>query len=537
MDKYEDPDTPQIPSHPMDTSAMSTTTKKSENSFVSVANGEYATDQLERCGKWLSSVPRDDITVLRHTDEFKEFLKAFERLGQAHIRVVLNNQTANAMDTEEIPPTQIPPTRALSFDTDNSVKQNAKLSNVGKMASDSEKNKTTTQSDVSNESNSQRDASHAVEVDIENLRGDDEAESKDDQPHGIIVNWRQEQGQPGQVAVDPYRRNGKFIGKIPTNYANNNFLRFTDDVLLRIFEFLRSHCLIQTSITCSRFHQLARRSATQRTYDVVNTRQLGNVMKLLRAREQLYYVDENNANTNCHVPVPTLLPSRRILVNNSGDPEYNGVYYCTECHINGFKFTKPRFSPYQMQMASHQVPIQNQLEDVDFDNLDGGGGENNENMPPQQHRDAGAFEMVDQQPAVNNNDNNNDQFQPQRQQQRQHQANMPNDRRRSGDFEEAPLRCMIAKVYSNSDLLWYMSKEVETIARDDDSSTSTRKRKIFYSFYAPLMVSSNAPEILLKYPSQSSVLIHQGQGWGSLAETVGIQPPTVEVIDKDDLQF
>jgi len=460
MDKYEDPDTPQIPSHPMDTSAMSTTTKKSENSFVSVANGEYATDQLERCGKWLSSVPRDDITVLRHTDEFKEFLKAFERLGQAHIRVVLNNQTANAMDTEEIPPTQIPPTRALSFDTDNSVKQNAKLSNVGKMASDSEKNKTTTQSDVSNESNSQRDASHAVEVDIENLRGDDEAESKDDQPHGIIVNWRQEQGQPGQVAVDPYRRNGKFIGKIPTNYANNNFLRFTDDVLLRIFEFLRSHCLIQTSITCSRFHQLARRSATQRTYDVVNTRQLGNVMKLLRAREQLYYVDENNANTNCHVPVPTLLPSRRILVNNSGDPEYNGVYYCTECHINGFKFTKPRFSPYQMQMASHQVPIQNQLEDVDFDNLDGGGGENNENMPPQQHRDAGAFEMVDQQPAVNNNDNNNDQFQPQRQQQRQHQANMPNDRRRSGDFEEAPLRCMIAKVYSNS-----VSIEMDFIAK------------------------------------------------------------------------
>lgn len=81
-----------------------------------------------------------------------------------------------------------------------------------------------------------------------------------------------------------------------------------------------------------------------------------------------------------------------------------------------------------------------------------------------------------------------------------------------------------------------MSKEVETIARDDDSSTTTKKRKNLYSFYAPLMLSTNAPGILLKYPSQSSVLIHQNQGWGSLAETVGIQPPTVEVIDTDDLQ-
>jgi hypothetical protein len=57
-------------------------------------------------------------------------------------------------------------------------------------------------------------------------------------------------------------------------------------------------------------------------------------MQLLRAKEQIEGVgsgiDEN------HVRVPILLLSRRMLVTDAGDPEYDGIYFCTGCNGNGF---------------------------------------------------------------------------------------------------------------------------------------------------------------------------------------------------------
>ena len=78
---------------------------------------------------------------------------------------------------------------------------------------------------------------------------------------------------------------------------------------------------------------------------------------MTRAREQIYYVDDtdeqrndpirtgNNkitdinygnaaSNNNFHVPVPTLLPGRRVLVEHADDPEFNGVYYATDANGN-----------------------------------------------------------------------------------------------------------------------------------------------------------------------------------------------------------
>jgi len=37
---------------------------------------------LERCGRWLMAVPRDDVVALQQTSEYREFLQAFDKLGE-----------------------------------------------------------------------------------------------------------------------------------------------------------------------------------------------------------------------------------------------------------------------------------------------------------------------------------------------------------------------------------------------------------------------------------------------------------------------
>ena len=364
----------------------------------SVTTGEQqANNQLEKCGKWLSSIPRDDITVLRHTVEFQEFLTAFERLGEAHLRVCnKSNRKTNVLQDSA--------THASYTGTDGDLMMTTIEQRRGQESDSSQCNDT-----------------------IES-------------PTGI-------------------RRNG------------NNLLRCTDDIILRILEFLRCKCLIQTSLTCSKFHQLVKKSATQRTYDIATARQLGNVMQLLRAKEQIYYVDsesvenqqedateddgdvmsdvddeQNSIATNialsriidCSVvPVPTLLPGRRVLVTNAGDPEYNGVYYCTDCNGNGFVFTKPRFS------SQHSMTLQqSHLEDMIFDE---------EINPLRQNRVVGAIQRAGRLPLENhdnnmdddggNNNNGDARFQPQQ----RRSEKFPKEK----NISELPLRCVIAKAYSN----------------------------------------------------------------------------------------
>ncbi len=216
-------------------------------------------DQLERYGRWLSSIPRDDIIVLRETAEYQDFLRAFERLGHAHRRVVSMNRRSASM----------------------------------------------------------------------------------------------EEGTPNDFTRVP--RN--FVPQDIYMSFTNNFMQHltADDVILRIFEFLECHSLIRMALTCSRFRQLAYRSAHQRTYDIANSRQLNSVMKLLRAKEQIdgvgYGINDS------HVRVPILLLNRRVLVTNAGDTEMNGVYFCTGTNGNGFVFTKARF-PEQRVQRTNNVQIE-----------------------------------------------------------------------------------------------------------------------------------------------------------------------------------
>jgi hypothetical protein len=126
-----------------------------------------------------------------------------------------------------------------------------------------------------------------------------------------------------------------------TEQSEFSFLQYmaADDILLRVFEFLECQSLVASARTCSRFHELADRSAARRVRYTAIERQLGNNMMLLRAKEQIEGIA---IDAGCHVTVPTLLLSRRVRVSNAGDTDYNGIFYCTGSNGNGFVFTKPR---------------------------------------------------------------------------------------------------------------------------------------------------------------------------------------------------
>lgn len=113
-----------------------------------------------------------------------------------------------------------------------------------------------------------------------------------------------------------------------------------DDLILKIFDFLGCVDLVSTSTTCSRLSALVIRNAKGRTNDLARERQLENVLQLLRAQEQMEGIGTGQYDK--FVRIPTLLLSRRVIITNSGDPDYNGVYCCTDTNGNGFVFTKPR---------------------------------------------------------------------------------------------------------------------------------------------------------------------------------------------------
>jgi hypothetical protein len=324
------------------------------------------TDQLERCGRWLSSIPRDDVTILRQTLEYEEFLYAFERLGHAHRRVISQNRN------DEIPVASLSAFRCPN--NRNGFGDHSYFSTPGSLH-------------------------HRTDLTMA------------------------DNGRINDVTSNLYNND---VVSSPEQFRDNNtvnyFQKHTDDVVLRILEFLECRSLIRASLTCSRFHQLANKSAVQRTYDVAHARQLNNVMQLLRAQEQIVgdddYAgvendhhnydhngrgDDNNNNNNnnnnhaivrqygCHVPVPMLLPRRRVIVTNAGDPDYNGVYYCTDSNGNGFVFTKPRYTHHnsntnnnshniqqrqrrQRQRRQQQQQQQHQNERREDNNVDGGGG-------------------------------------------------------------------------------------------------------------------------------------------------------------------
>lgn len=126
-----------------------------------------------------------------------------------------------------------------------------------------------------------------------------------------------------------------------------------DDILHRILDFLECQSLARISSTCTRLRDLVQQNARRRTRLLRQTRQLETDLQLVRAGEQIDGLVEEHP----HVRVPTLLLQRPVLLTNSGDADYNGVYYCTGSNGNGYEFSKPRSStaPLERPLAHHST--------------------------------------------------------------------------------------------------------------------------------------------------------------------------------------
>jgi len=268
-----------------------------------------------------------------------------------------------------------------------------------------------------------------------------------------------------------------------------------DDVMLRVFEFIDCSSLVRTGTSCHRFRELSTRSAEQRTHRLADGRLLRNPLKMLRAQEQIEGVGVREG-TGPFVPIPMLGLRKRVKVSGAGDPEFNGIYFCTGSNGNGFLFTKPRVPERRVGMngvASQARSI------VEMDEGDGGieeaairgggGGDEDDN-------DIRANEIRDGDLEVLFGDE-------------------PNRSRL--------LRCVIAKRFSNETILWYMSKE------EQDSTTHEITHR--YSYWAKLMVSGEASADVCRYPSQTSVLSRNGDpAWQTLSNNEPHAPPSVELL-------
>lgn len=65
----------------------STASSASSSTSTSAVHHESNYGILERCGRWLMAIPRDDVVALQQTSEYREFLSAFDKLGEVRVRV------------------------------------------------------------------------------------------------------------------------------------------------------------------------------------------------------------------------------------------------------------------------------------------------------------------------------------------------------------------------------------------------------------------------------------------------------------------
>ena len=283
---------------------------------------------LERCGRWLMSIPRDDVVALQCTAEYRDFLLAFDRLGEAHRRTVMLERRQLMEREEDDMADYAAAASSHRFSTvndnnnvvDKSLATAAAAANVFSPVHHISYNHLYLQPSSSSEQEKQSQTQLLRPQQLQT-------------PHT--------QQEPQQQPTTPQQLQN--LPPTPRTRRRYSFLQHlaVDDVLLRIFEFIDCFSLVRTGTTCHRFHELTLRSAEQRTHRLADGRLLRSAMKMLRAQEQIDGVGPREEG-GPFVPIPILGLRRRVKVTGAGDREYNGIYFCTGSNGNGFLFTKPR---------------------------------------------------------------------------------------------------------------------------------------------------------------------------------------------------
>ncbi|KAL9191009.1 hypothetical protein ACHAXT_000715 [Thalassiosira profunda] len=407
---------------------------------------------LERCGRWLEAIPRDDVVALQRTPEFREFLSAFDRLGEAHRRTVMLERR-HLMESEE--------------------------------------------DDMANLSVQQWSALQPPSTPTRNLN----------------ISPRNNNMQRPQHLSHPMS---------PGNARQRrySFLQHlaVDDVLLRIFEFVDCSSLVRTGTTCHRFRELSNRSAEQRTHRLADGRLLRSAMKMLRAQEQIEGVGPREGE-GPFVPIPMLGLRRRIRVAGAGDPEYDGIYFCTGSNGNGFLFTKPRSPERRVRVRGGDRSSFASQQIIELDEVGGMDEAPGDDVDGNDNALANVAVDLNVHPVAGNEINGENE-------------NDGGGREDAVDllYGDEPsrsrlLRCVIAKRFSNEQILWYMSKEVE-----DASGRITQH----FAFWARLLLTGDAPPNVCQYPSQTSILARDGDpAWQALSNQNAdeMPPPVVELLD------
>eukprot|EP00581_Thalassiosira_minuscula_P007100 CAMPEP_0183702908 /NCGR_PEP_ID=MMETSP0737-20130205/849_1 /TAXON_ID=385413 /ORGANISM="Thalassiosira miniscula, Strain CCMP1093" /LENGTH=530 /DNA_ID=CAMNT_0025929591 /DNA_START=129 /DNA_END=1721 /DNA_ORIENTATION=- len=439
---------------------------------------------LERCGRWLMSIPRDDVVALQQTSEYRDFLAAFDKLGEAHRRTVTLERQSLLMERDD----------------SETMAECSTNDNISSLAGFS-----TSNHNLHLSSSQERSPSTNINND-NNTRISSPIDTTISMPH-----------PPPLLSPTSASRRRRY-----------SFLQHlaVDDVLLRIFEFIDCYSLVRTGTTCHRFRELSTRSAEQRTQRLADGRLLRSAMKMLRAQEQIEGVGPREE-SGPFVPIPMLGLRRRIKVSGAGDPEYNGIYFCTGSNGNGFLFTKPR-GPEQRVRIPMDPPTLDLQQLMELDGVMGG----IEEPPPLGDGNENPF-VVDgadgHDPPAENDDNVEAVGNIHAGVNHQVVANQQGNDAVDVLFGDEPnrsrlLRCVIAKRFSNETILWYMSKEVV-----DETSQEISQN---FSFWAKLLVTGDATPDVCQYPSQTSILSRNGDpAWQPLTNTVDVMPPIVELLD------
>jgi len=530
----------------------------SDNNIADSSDPDQRLDTLEQSGRYLLSIPRYDVRSLQSCPEYRQFLDALEKLGEAHRRVVFMRnceiQVQSSSSDEEGEAGEgagfgeSSQDASFNISADRCGLKSPTLDSASSSCGSSVPYSPTPASPPSGASQRKSLRSILASASLDTSEGD--LPPLED-PHPSAS--RRNRLRPSTIRQNELQLTGRpyysLLQHIPS-----------DDELLRILEYLNCRNLIHMGNTCHRFHGLSEQSAVQRT-DAYATdgmaphsparNRLGAAAVAAAAADGADAEEADGGQDNDNlVPVdigvghlfiplgghaepaiPPASPTRSaaalqrgaILPGGSASPMHLLRAYEQAEGIS------PRTGPF-VRMPFLGLPRRVEVSrcgDEEFNGIyfcTGCNGNGFVFTKPREPRlrvravtptevvaaNAPAVAADEFEDAVSNN-----------------QQGEAAPRSTESSCPGRLLRINISKKFSDQTILWYMSKEIEAI--DDNGDPSIAQA---YCFWAKLMARGQGSSGDSMYPSQTSTMMRTGdRAWGGLGMMRDTAPPVVELLD------